>query len=134
MNGLLGLKFSCVMPSVLHFKTFKALDLDLSKYLGIELEYEIKKAKKEINDNQGLIIKEGSFYLEINTVGYNTDWNTDTIAIAIAVIKRHLDLKIFGEFIIAEDDTDFAEGRPISDEEYDKMIKDLAKKIVGKHI
>ena len=134
MNGLLGLKFFCAMPSVLHFKTFKALDLDLSKYLGVELEYEIKKTKKEINDNQGIIIKEGSFYLEIETVGYNSEWNTDTIAIAIAVIKRHLDLKIYGEFITASEENEHQEGRPISDEEYDKMIKDLAKKIVGKHI
>ena len=98
------------------------------------MEYEIKKAKKDINDNQGIIIKEGSFYLEIETVGYNSDWNTDTIAIAIAVIKRHLDLKIYGEFITASEENEHQEGRPISDEEYDKMIKDLAKKIVGKHI
>jgi hypothetical protein len=135
MENVFGIRFICELPAVLPSKTFKAMDVDLTKFLGTEMEYRIHKAGKSMYDSHGFNISAGDFYIEMVTVGSNEMWNADTIEIAIAVINRHIEMKINGEFIYRDGAVKVeVEDKKISDEEYEKMIRDLAKNIVGKHI
>ena len=99
------------------------------------MEYRIHKAAKSMYDSHGFNISAGDFYIEMVTVGSNEMWNADTIEIAIAVINRHIEMKINGEFIYRDGAVKVeVEDKKISDDDYEKMIRDLAKNIIGKHV
>ena len=134
MEAYKKITFICEVPSAIPIKTLKAMDVELSRFLGVQIEYTLKKAEESMFGTHGFNIAKGDFFLLINTKDFSDKWNNDTVEIAIAVMKKHMDMSIFGELQTVGEEERKEEVIKITDEEYNRMIKDLGKNSKGKHV